>query len=803
MAELSRESIQQNTSNNKEVSLCFHCGLSTRNPLQFNGDLSKSFCCHGCLTVFQIIEKSELDQYYSIKNDSDQRLFIPTPESKKNFHHYDEANFQSDFVENIDGEKHIKLYLEGVHCIACLWLIEKIPQILKGVIKSHFDFDNSVVTISVKEELALGEVAKLLDKLGYTPHPIKNEDEVSKLKANEERSYLIKLGIAMACMGNILLFSISIYAGLEGSLKATFNWLSFLISLPVVTYCATPFYRSALSSLRNRKPNMDLPISVALIAGTGSGLFSLLTNIGETYFDSLTSLVFLLLLSRYCLLKIRQRGVTSSNLEYFSSFGDVTIIKSLLNRESRSVLAKYVSVGDLLLISEGDIIPADGVIIEGNAFINTSLLTGESLPIKYAKDARVLSGTEVITGEIIVRVNSIGEKTKLGEILANVKKLSKKQTPFASLSDKVSRYFIVLIFLIATLTISYFTLIGYPLIGISRALTLLIVTCPCALALATPLSLSAAIQKLLKVGVVLKSEEVIEKLNKARNIYLDKTGTLTEGKFQVLELGCELTQNFKEIIWTLEKRGRHPIAAALRSYIEYLGPTSEREMTEWLETPGVGVTGIINNQKYHLKRTPAYMGAGTSVSLYEEEDLLISIVLKDKARIDSKKIISKLKSMGMNPFIISGDSKKEVEDLALEVGINKDQAFSEISPEGKLALLSKDPQSIMIGDGANDAMALRKASIGIAVKGSLDISLEAADIYFTRPGISSLCELLDTSVTAVKVIKINMIFSLLFNLVGSVLALSGIITPLMAAVLMPLSSLSVLLSTYLFSKDNS
>jgi heavy metal translocating P-type ATPase len=801
VTELSSASIYHLKAHHDETFLCFHCGLSTKNPIQLSRDLTKSFCCHGCLSVFQIIEESKLDEYYSIKKDSDPSLFIPAPESKKNFKHFDEENFESDFVKKLDSEKSIKLYLEGVHCIACLWLIEKIPQILKGVLRANFDFDNSVVSITTTKGASLSEVAKLLDKLGYTPHPIKNDDEISKLKANEERSYLIKLGIAMACMGNILLFSISIYAGLEGNLKSTFNWLSFLISLPVVTFCAMPFYRSALSSLRNKKPNMDLPISVALIAGTGSGLFSLITNIGETYFDSLTSLVFLLLLSRYCLLKIRQQGVTSSNLEYFSSFGNVTVLKNLLTREGKTVLAKYVSINDLLQINEGGIIPADGVVIEGEAFLNTSLLTGESLPMRSSKDDFVFSGTEIISGELVIRVKETGVKTKLGRILSSVKKLSKKQTPFSSLSQKVSQFFISLVFLISLGTVAYFWQQGTPLVGITRALTLLIVTCPCALALATPLALTATLQKLLKVGIVLKTEDVVEKLHKARNIYLDKTGTLTEGHFQVIDLSLEMTPKLRSIIWTLEKRARHPIATALTSYIEGLGPVDEMKLKDWLETPGIGVSGVIDDQFYQLKRTKFYAGAGTSVSLYQDDDLLISIVLKDKARSDSKSIIDELKTMGLNPIIISGDTKKEVEDLALEVGINKDQVYSEISPEGKLALLTKDPNSIMVGDGANDAMALKKASIGIAVKGSLDISLEAADIYFTRAGISSLKNLINSSMTAIKVIKINMLFSLLFNLVGSYLALTGKITPLIAAVLMPLSSLSVLLSTYLFSKE--
>lgn len=801
MTERSRNSIEQIKELHPKQTLCFHCGLSTLNPLYFKDDLEKSFCCHGCLTVFQIIEESKLELYYEIKKDSDSTQFLPTPDSKKNFKHFDDESFKAEYVHLNNGEETLKLYLEGVHCIACLWLIENIPQIIKGVIKASFDFDNSVVTLSIKQGSLFSEVGKLLDQLGYPPHPIKTNDDAGKLKAKEERSFLIRLGIAMACMGNIFLFSISIYGGLEGNLKQVFTWLSFIISLPVVTYCSYPFYRSALAALRVKKLNMDLPISVALIAGTFSGLISIITSSGETYFDSLTSLVFLLLLSRYCLLKIRQNGVTNSNLEYFSSFGDVCVLKNLLKREKKFILAKYLQKNDLVLLKEGDIIPADGEIIEGSSFLNTSLLTGESLPIKAGVSSKVFSGSSVINGEFIMRVDSMGAKTKLGSILNSVKRSSFLKSPFHNLSERVSRYFIFVVFLLSFISIGYFWTLGTPAIGIKRALTLLIVTCPCALALASPLALTAAISHLLKKGIVLKNEEILERLGHAVNIYLDKTGTLTKGQFQVTSWKNLTEVDYTDLIWTLEKRASHPIATALRAFVENKKSKTELQLEEWIEVPGVGVNAKYKGDRYQIQRSLSYSSAGTSISLFKNQEEIVRIILKDSARDDSSQIIQDLKKLGLSPFIISGDSRTEVEDLAAHVGIALENTYSEVSPEGKLDILSKDQSSIMVGDGANDAMALSQASIGIAVKGSIDISLQAADVYFTKPGISSLKELILISRSAIKVIKINMIFSLIFNLFGTVLALSGIITPLMAAVLMPLSSLSVLLSTYFLSQE--
>lgn len=781
---------------------CFHCSLETSNPIFENSDTEnkRPFCCNGCKTVYHIIKEGDLEKYYQLKQDAQIKDPSPVISSKENYKHFDDENFKQEYVtvDPTDGTMEISLFLEGVHCIACLWLIENTPQILGSIHSAQLDFDNSLAIFRLKKGAKLSDLGVTLNKLGYIPHSIKNDDELRALKIKEERDYLIKLGIAMACMGNIVLFSISIYAGLEGALKDKFEWLSFVISLPVLLFCAIPFYKSAYASLRRKRFNIDLPISIALIAGGIGGLYSLLSGVGETYFDSLTSLVFLLLLSRYALLKIKQKGVNNSSLEYFSSFGSVTVITDEGHEES--MMAKYLTPGKTILLKNGDMIPADGEVIEGIGYINTSLLTGESNPIKAKPGSKIFSGTQIISGEFKITSEFVGEHTKLGRILKEVNKEKGKLSPIASLSEKISQYFVALVMLTSASIAIYFYMHGDTAEGMMRALTLLIITCPCALALATPLALTSAIQKLSAKGIIIRSEESIEKLAKAKEIFLDKTGTLTKGLFQVTNWDSMDGEDYHDIVWTLEVKAQHPIAQSLKNFIQSKIEPNELNLKDWKEVPGKGVIGTIGDDEYIIKKYSSCDALSTTIALYKNDTAVLKIQLKDNLRPDSIQSIKDLERLGLETALVSGDSQENVENVAHLLGIKKENTFYQVTPKDKLELVKKTPLSIMVGDGANDAMALKEAEIGIAVKGSIDISLQAADIYLSKLGVAPIVDVIKISREALNVIKRNMLFSLLYNLIGAALAITGYINPLWAAVLMPISSITVLLSTAMWKK---
>ncbi|RLA62067.1 MAG: cadmium-translocating P-type ATPase [Epsilonproteobacteria bacterium] len=756
---------------------CYHCGELAMSPI-ISEELS--FCCNGCKTVHAILKANNLEQYYDIKNAADVAK-IPVNPAKENFLHMRDENFIREYAKvTSDGKMILDFYLEGIHCLACLWLIEKIPELVDGVISSRLNLESSRARFVLHPRCDISVLAGELNRLGYLPHAIKQDDEVEAFKKKEERDLLIRMGVAMACMGNIVLLSISIYAGAEGTLKTQFEWLSFFLLMPVILYCAVPFYANALSALKRKTISIDLPISIALIAGTIGGFINLLKGNGIIFFDSMASLVFLLFLGRYLLLKARQKGVNSSNLEYFNSFGSVK------RANGEEVLAKFLKPQDVIILTKGDMVPVDGEILAGTALVNNSLLTGESVPINLFTGSLIFSGTQVMSGEVTVRVEKTGRGTRLGGILEEVDLARRMPAPMVTLADKWAQWFVIVVLLLAAAIMGYFAFAGNLTEGFLRALTLVIITCPCALALATPLALTSVIGKLAGQGVIIRSEEVIEKLSKANKIFLDKTGTLTYGKFQVVSFKpLRSFDNLSSIVYTLEKDAIHPIGVAL---VDYLKDARQLEITDWKEIPGFGVTGIIDGKSYQIKRHNNFLG------LFEDGEVILEMELQDSLRKDSKVAIEKMRELKVRPYLLSGDSRSNVLETAKELEISSAHCYFEKKPEEKNKIVT-EKAAIMVGDGANDALALSKASVGIAVKGSIDVSLKAADIYLTKPGVALVTLVLTEARKTLKVIHRNLIFSISYNFIGAGLAITGHLNPLWAAILMPLSSLTVLFST--------
>jgi len=762
---------------------CYHCGELSIKPI-IDNDLS--FCCNGCKTVFAILKSHNLEEYYDIKNSSES-LNIPVKPSKEKFLHMSDVNFIREYATiGSDGNLIIDFYLEGIHCLACLWLIEKIPQFVEGVISSRLNLESSRVQFVLHPRCDIPVLAQELNRLGYFPHPVKQDDEVEAFKKKEERDLLIRMGVAMACMGNILLLSISIYAGAEGTLKSQFEWLSFFLLLPVILYCAVPFYKNAWSALKRKTISIDLPISIALIAGTVGGFVNLLQGNGIIFFDSMASLVFLLFLGRYLLLKARQKGVNSSNLEYFNSFGSC---KRLVEGKIEEVLAKFLKAEEIIILEKGDMVPVDGEILSGTVLVNNSLLTGESVPINLIKGHLIYSGTQIMSGEVRVKVEKTGRGTRLGKILEEVDLARRMPAPMVTLADKWAQWFVMVVLLLSVSILGYFIWIGNPTEGFLRALTLIIITCPCALALATPLALTSAIGKLAGQGVIIRGEEVLEKLSKSFKIYLDKTGTLTCGKFQLVSWKpLRSFDNLSSIVYTLEKDAMHPIGVALTDHLKEEN-VRELTITDWKEIPGRGVFGVIDGKSYEIKRHK-----NTSLGLFEDGEVILEMELQDSIRKDSKMALEKLRELKVRPYLLSGDSRENVLATAKALNIPQDHCLFEQKPEDKNKIVEND-NAIMVGDGANDALALSKATVGIAVKGSIDVSLKAADIYLTKPGVSLVADLLEQARNTLKVIRRNLIFSVSYNFIGAGLAITGHLNPLWAAVLMPISSLTVLFST--------
>lgn len=776
------------------MQVCVHCDEAAVPAIYQEDDttMSKPFCCEGCLTVYNLLHSKGLESYYEIKNNS--AVFkrrSPVEVKEGQFKYLDDEAFLKEYTySDHQGARTMEFYLEGIHCLACLWLIEKLPEFLPGVFTSKLDLEKSVATVVLKEDGKFSAVAREFNQLGYRPHPLKRNQDTANLRIREERLFLTRIGIAGAAAGNIMIYAVSLYGGASGEFARLFNTLTVLFAIPVLTFSAFPFYQNAWNAVKNKTLSIDIPISLSLLMGAVMGVYNLVMGINDNYFDSLTTLVFLLLMSRYFLQKIQERGLSASDLHFF--YQSESVLKS--NGEGfDEVHPRFIRSGDVLKIRAGEFVPADGVVLSGSSNLNNSLLTGESFPVRVSSGDKVFSGTQNLTHDLLMKAESVSDESRLGQLLKNVENGWAHRSKIVNLTNVVSKYFTLIVCLLSAFLFVYLYQEHDFKHALEGAITLLIVTCPCALALAVPLTFTRALSKASEQGIIIKSDEVIEKLAKVQHVFIDKTGTLTYGKLKVTNFKEEKSSILpvKDIIYNLESRTRHPVARALLDSIKG-EKVSVLEVTDFKEILGTGVTGIIHNHFYEIRKS----------GIFEDGELVATFDVMDTIRPDSSAVLKQIMNLGSRISILSGDKKEVVQKIAKEVSLDEASALYQLGPEEKSALIRKTSHSMMVGDGANDAIALSSADVGVAVMGAMDISLRAADVYLTTPGLVPVEKLIVLSKETMKVIRRNLILSLLYNSVSVVCAFAGIINPLIAAIIMPVSSLTILFSTLAGTKQS-
>lgn len=763
---------------------CRHCGLS------FVG--TGDFCCRGCENVFTLLNASGLGEYYDLKDGA--YCFQPAqPVSWKweSFGHLDSPEVRAVYVTP-QGEA--RFFVEGIHCVACLWLLERLPRLVPGLRACRLDVSQSLLTLTLESDPALAPIATYIQRLGYRPHALPADQDGEALQKREQKRALLRLGLAAACTGNIMLMAVPLYGGATGSFGQLFRWLSLGIYLPVAFWAAVPFYRTALGALRSRQMNIDVPIALAIVVGSLVSTFNLFTGSPHIYFDSLAALVFLLLASRYYLRQVQLRSSRSSQL--LQSFF-APIAHRLVEGGVHDVPPDHLQAGDRVRVGNGERLPADGVVAEGATQLNAAWLTGEHLPVEVKVGDAVHAGTVNEGQPFVLEVGKALAESRLGQILTQLER--EARSPIIGLTDRVSRHFLTVVLVLAVGVFLAFAA-THPAEGLNRALSLLIVTCPCALALATPLTFSYALARAYRKGHVVKSGEALERLSQVRNVFFDKTGTLTHGELVVdglVHLAGDPLRN-RRLLRTLEQASLHPIARAIRHHLEgeNLLPVEALE-----EQVGVGIHGRIGDRSVAVKALAHAGSTHTCVGLYEEGLLLARVELRDRLRREAPAAVRELREAGCQVAILSGDAQPVVAALAREVGLPESQALAELSPEAKHARVEATPFSLMVGDGANDALALRKAHVGVAMHGGMDLSLKVADVYLSHPDLGALADLLVLGRETRKVLWRNFGLSIAYNLFGGIAALGGWINPLAAAVIMPLSSITVLLSSTLSTRE--
>lgn len=782
---------------------CFHCQEPVLTGQQFVTRINERdelMCCPGCQAVSQAIVDAGLLSYYKFRTEPGSKQNALVPEALTQFSAYDLPEVQQDFVHSEDNVESVSLSIDGITCAACAWLIEHKVKQLAGVSQVLVNSTTQRAMISWdKRKVKLSDILGQISRIGYQAAPYQVDEQELNNKLNS-RKFLLRLGLAGFATMQVMMFALALYTGyftdLDVQYRDYFRWVSMIFATPVVLYSAQPFYFSAIRTLLSGKLNMDVSVSIAIGGAYTASCFATVNGTGEVYFESVSMFTFFLLLGRYFEQKARQKAsVSSSNLHKL-----VPLTAHLVTENGQEEIpAKKLRLNDVILVKPGEMVAADGVVIEGHTNINEAMLTGEQMPIEKQQDQQVYAGTINVDQPIKVKVTALGQDQLVAEIIRLQELASNTKPAIALLADKLSRYFSGTILTIATMTYLVWQQIS-PEDAFWVTLSVLVATCPCALALATPTAVTCATAIFTRLGIITRKAGVFEKLPQIKHVVFDKTGTLTCGTLSIGQTQCmaDLTKTQAlAIAAALETGSRHPIAAAFALFADN---TLVAEQVH--HEVGFGVRGRIEGTDY-LIGNAVFTGARIDTqdptqkiwlarSANEQLEVLASFEIQDNIRQDSKATIEILKQQGCRISIASGDSSGHVHQLAKELGI--EDVHSGLTPAGKLALVTKLQQHTrvaMFGDGINDAPVLAGADLSVAMGSGSAIAKNSADLILLGDHLSRFTQAVAVAKLTTQIIKQNLAWALGYNALILPLAVTGHVAPYIAAIGMSASSLIV------------
>jgi Cu2+-exporting ATPase len=785
---------------------CDHCRKPVPAGLVEPGAHAQ-FCCAGCRTAFGIINSCGLSDYYALLESSGDTA--ATVARAAAFAEFDDPTFSALYVRALPNNlAEIELVVANVHCGACLWLLERLPSVVPGVLSARLQIRSGLITVTFDSAATqLSRVAAAMAALGYPPHPAKDRP-VRDQRAREDREQLIRIAIAGACSGNVMMLAFALYGGhfdgIEPAFFTAFRILSAVLGLTCIFWPGWPFFHSAITSIRAKSPNIDVPICIALLAGAVAGLVNTILDRGELYFDSLTMLVLLLLFGR--LVGRKQQRWATDAVELLYSITPFSAHRVADDGSVRDIPADALAIGDLIEVRSGESVPVDGTIEAGSTRLDLSILSGESRPVPAGLGEQALAGAVNLGQTIRVRAAATGRDTRAGRLMAMVGEAAARRAPIIRFTDSIASIFILVVIALAALTFALWVGIS-PAAATDNAIAMLIVTCPCALGIAAPVALGLTIGRAARDGVLIKGADVLERLADPGTIVLDKTGTLTLGRPRIADVvGDRAALPYAAAV---EAGVNHPLALA---FAQHADPALA--CNDALLTLGKGASGSVNGSRVlagsraflleHAVHIPdslasafsAFTSRGqTPVGIAIEGHLVAVAAVGDAIREDAPSAIDALRRAGWSIQILSGDDPTIVRRVGQTLGIPESQCIGGVSPEGKLAhmqALASKGSVVMVGDGVNDAAALAAAHVGVAVHGGAEASLAAADVFIAKPGLSPLVELVATGPRALRSVRTILAVSVVYNVIAGALCLLGTINPIVAAAIMPLNSLSVL-----------
>ena len=773
---------------------CEHCGDDCgKYPVVWEG---KNFCCHGCKTVYQMLNQNQLNQYYTMVETPGVK--VEKQEFGNKYAFLDDAEVKEKLLDFSEGEiSKVTLYIPSIHCASCIWLLENMHLLDKGVKHSLVNFVKKEVSITYNEkEISLRQLVELLASIHYIPQINLNKlEEGEKPKTN--RDLLIKIGVAGFAFGNIMLISMPEYLSFGQQLgqeyRSFFGWVNIFLSLPVLFYSSSEYLLSAFKNLRHKIINIDLPISLGILALSLQSYYEIISGTGAGYLDSFSGFVFFLLIGKWYQDKTYQS--LSFDRDYKSYF-PVAVTRITPGGEE-SILLKNLKVDDRILIRNQELIPTDGIIVRGTANIDYSFVTGESLPVAKKEGDVVFAGGKQIGSAVEIVVKKRVTQSQLTQLWNQNTSSEKAGSRITSVIDRLSKHFTVAVLAIAAATAIYWYLVD-PSVALLAFTSVLIVACPCAIALSMPFSFGTAMRLFGNKGFYLKNTDVIERLTKIDTVVFDKTGTITYSRSKNVKLiSGALSPEETVAVRSLARQSAHPLSTAV---FDFLDTERIAEVEDFMEVPSSGIKGVVEGM--HVKIGSAgFTGCpGRSDDAFASEvyvsingDCKVHFAVESKYRKGMREIVESL-SPRYSLHVISGDNDSEKKRLADIFGSDENLHFNQ-SPQDKLEyirnLKNNGRHVLMIGDGLNDAGALNMSDVGISIADDIYQFSPACDAILEAGHFADLVKFIRFSKTSFNIVKISYTISIVYNVVGLSFAVRGLLSPIIAAILMPLSSVTI------------
>jgi len=800
-------------SKNIVVSLiCYHCGDECKDD-SIKID-EKLFCCNGCKTVYEILDQNKLCNYYNIEQTPG---ISPSLNFGNRFDYLDDPSTIQKILDFQDENiSKATFHIPQMHCSSCIWLLENLYKLNTAVSFSQVNFLKKELSLTFNHNnISPKELVKLLASIGYEPQILLDSVE-QKTDSKVSQTLHLRIGVAGFCFLNVMVFSFPEYLGIDVTdsfLKTFFVTLNFILSLPVVFFSGWEYFGSAIKGLRKKIINIDFPISLGILALFGRSIYEAASQSGAGYFDSLTGLIFLLLIGKF----FQEKTYSYLNFErnYKSFFPLSVTIKSLdlasdgQNSKEKSIPINKLMVGNRIIVRKNEIIPADSILFNGDGRIDYSFVTGESKPVSKVSGELIYAGGRQLGSAIELEVIREVSQSYLTQLWNNDIFNKKSESFFTNFSNVISKRFTIFVLLTAFISAAFW-LPSSIATAINVFTAVLIVACPCAIALSVPFTFGNAMRILGRNKFYIRNTSVIEDLGRVDSIVFDKTGTITQlGKSDLVFTGTVLNSFQQKIIKSLVRNSTHPLSLKIYNSLE---SDDFFPVTKFDEIPGLGINGVVYGNsvkvgsKEFVDQSAEVDNITTKVFVSMNDEVLGFFSVTNSYREGIGEIIKSL-SKRFKLSLLSGDNEGEKFNL-LKFFNNEDELRFNQSPEDKLnyvkSLQSSNRKVLMVGDGLNDAGALKQSDVGIAVTEDISSFSPACDAILDASKLNLLPKFLNYSQSAIKIIYISFVISFFYNLIGLSFAIQGMLSPLIAAVLMPLSSISVVLfatfSTNLIAK---